>query len=726
MRNFLIVLILVALMVPCNAATLTDGFAGSYTYNSSDSIFDKTFSYPVDDPTSMTLTVTSPLTYADFTETDNSTYKHSTALSKAFPLNGNLINIKSMSAATGYNVSYTTDRNSNANSAATLNSSAYISTTTIGNQTSIYIGGWIKPTGVTGNQRIIDTGGKGYFGLYNNYLQFVKYDGTSKYSRANNLPISAGQWTHVAFYYNTSVDNYYHLYVNGVETTYSMYTLQDRPFENPKLTLSREVVSERCLADYDTFVVYTNVPPTIASKFFVLGYQGSAIYQDGTKFPIEGTITHLNNVDTSSLNIKSDVPVSRSITMATEWTNDVTYTTPASTYNNTTNLYTYVPHFTVDPITPVTTGSIEFGTPSAIVEYPYYSASISSGSLTYNDTDTLITTGAFPSSFEADLTYEYGNNKTMDSWTYTQEDIPAEGNEKAVFIAWLVDGTAPTNNEDFEVVFSDFNFTSADGTIYGNNPNPANYFNWSGYQWTVRSTTGGPGPNYFNNSSQSVWVDEDDKLHLKIRNVGGTWYCAEIYSVDYLGLGTYRCTIDTDLNDIDPNIVVSMFAYYNDTNEIDIEFSEWGVPGNENGNTQYAIQPAEEEGNLYRFSIEDAGQTTHMFTWLEDSVAFRSDYGIYVAPEEEVPPIEDEDDPEVTDEDVVSQLNNVSSYFRMFAILLGASILVMGGYVISKGVSSESIDTQTIIAGIGLSILLMLAVYLFWNIYAAVMTAVGG
>ena len=59
---------------------------------------------------------------------------------------------------------------------------------------------------------------------------------------------------------------------------------------------------------------------------------------------------------------------------------------------------------------------------------------------------------------------------------------------------------------------------------------------WSGHEWLVRNSDnerGGPGPNYWSDSPQSVWVDSKDRLHLKIRYENGRWVCAEIFNTNH-------------------------------------------------------------------------------------------------------------------------------------------------------------------------------------------------
>src|SRR5258708_3441244 len=104
---------------------------------------------------------------------------------------------------------------------------------------------------------------------------------------------------------------------------------------------------------------------------------------------------------------------------------------------------------------------------------------------------------------------------------------------------------------------------------------------FSGYDWTVKSSDGrvGPGPNYFSDSNDNVLVDAQGRLHLLITQPNGRWYCAEVISIRSFGYGTYRFYLDTNLDNLDPQIVLGMFTWndapaYNHR-EIDIEVSRW-------------------------------------------------------------------------------------------------------------------------------------------------------
>ena len=152
---------------------------------------------------------------------------------------------------------------------------------------------------------------------------------------------------------------------------------------------------------------------------------------------------------------------------------------------------------------------------------------------------------------------------------------------------------------------------------------------FSGYDWSVKVSTGrvGPGPNYFSDGTNNVWVDPQGRLHLKITNAKGKWYCAEVVSKPSFGYGTYRWYLDTPVDNLDPNVVLGVFTWsdlpdYNHR-EIDIEFSRWGSVNNQNA--QYVVQPYTNPGNIVRWD-EPPGlsQTNHGFNWQSGSIFFQS------------------------------------------------------------------------------------------------------
>ncbi len=164
---------------------------------------------------------------------------------------------------------------------------------------------------------------------------------------------------------------------------------------------------------------------------------------------------------------------------------------------------------------------------------------------------------------------------------------------------------------------------------------------FSGYKWLVKSHAEpfGPGPNYFSDGSDNVWVDPQGRLHLKITFRSGKWYCAEVICRQPLGFGTYRFDVETSINDLDPNIVLGMFTYseacafgrtacVDGHREIDVEFSKWGNAADPL-NSQFVVQPWDCAGHMERFALP-AGSSTSFFCWWQDLVQFESSVGTTV------------------------------------------------------------------------------------------------
>ena len=156
---------------------------------------------------------------------------------------------------------------------------------------------------------------------------------------------------------------------------------------------------------------------------------------------------------------------------------------------------------------------------------------------------------------------------------------------------------------------------------------------FSGRSWTVKSSTSpvGPGPNYFGDTSDDVWIDGSGYLHLKIVFRDGNWHSSEVIGDDVLGHGTYTFTLGSRVDLLDRNIVVGLFTW--DTSapefnyrEIDIEFSRWGDPLADN--SQYVVQPWDTTGNTLRWDTVLTGNaSTHAFEWRPDRVEFSSNQG---------------------------------------------------------------------------------------------------
>lgn len=152
---------------------------------------------------------------------------------------------------------------------------------------------------------------------------------------------------------------------------------------------------------------------------------------------------------------------------------------------------------------------------------------------------------------------------------------------------------------------------------------------FSGYEWVVRNSgiaEQGPGPNLFSDSKENVWVDNQGRLHLKIIEKGGSWYCSGITLKHSLSYGKYVFYLASDVSLLDQHVVGGLFTYMNDQQEIDIEFSRWSDPENQDG--QFAVQPSAEPENKERFDLDRIGeQSTHVINWQAKSINFISRRG---------------------------------------------------------------------------------------------------
>ena len=171
-------------------------------------------------------------------------------------------------------------------------------------------------------------------------------------------------------------------------------------------------------------------------------------------------------------------------------------------------------------------------------------------------------------------------------------------------------------------------------TVERVNPN-VRWISFSGYDWWVKESSGliGPGPNYFSDSTTNVWVDGQGRLHLRITNRSNQWQCAEVVTKRTFGYGSYRFELDSVVNDINPSVVLGLFTWSDDPaythREIDVECGRWADPNDVN-NAQYVVQPWEWPNHLVRYAVS-AGLTnsTHLFTWETNRVAFQALRGGY-------------------------------------------------------------------------------------------------
>jgi hypothetical protein len=160
--------------------------------------------------------------------------------------------------------------------------------------------------------------------------------------------------------------------------------------------------------------------------------------------------------------------------------------------------------------------------------------------------------------------------------------------------------------------------------------------NFSGYDWWLKAGAGpiGPGPNYFSDSTNNVWLDAQGQLHLRITNRSNQWQCVEAITSRTFGYGSYRFELNSSANDLDRNVVLGLFTWSDDPayahREIDVECSRWGNASDFN-NAQYVVQPFDTPGHLVRFRVP-ANQTnsTHLWIWETNRIRFQSQRGSYV------------------------------------------------------------------------------------------------
>ena len=189
---------------------------------------------------------------------------------------------------------------------------------------------------------------------------------------------------------------------------------------------------------------------------------------------------------------------------------------------------------------------------------------------------------------------------------------------------------------------------TASWTVTASSP-PVRVITFSGYNWVVKysgDSKKGPGPNYWSDSSDNVWVDSGGQLHLKITNRNGNWYCPEIYSDKTFGYGEYIFFVATRVDNMDKNVVGGLFTYEDrgettpKEHEIDIEFSTWNNTILQNNSLyvfQYRIADGDPETDnetnkipSNHFNMHLNGEfSTHKFTWKNNYLHFQSYNGHY-------------------------------------------------------------------------------------------------
>jgi hypothetical protein len=155
---------------------------------------------------------------------------------------------------------------------------------------------------------------------------------------------------------------------------------------------------------------------------------------------------------------------------------------------------------------------------------------------------------------------------------------------------------------------------------------------FANYQWTIKVSGDrfDPGPNYWSDSVNNVWVDSEG-LHLKIKYQNNKWTCSEVSLLRSLGYGEYTFQVASRVDNLDARCVAAPFLYESTSRELDIEFAGDALIPNA-VNAQYVVQPYTTSGNMNRFIMPAISTSTHRIIWRADRVEFASWSGHGPAP----------------------------------------------------------------------------------------------
>ena len=172
------------------------------------------------------------------------------------------------------------------------------------------------------------------------------------------------------------------------------------------------------------------------------------------------------------------------------------------------------------------------------------------------------------------------------------------------------------------------------GTGTAPQPVPPKLIEFSGYEWTVRSSSSFRGGSENDFNSSNAWVDANGALHLRIAKNQGKWTSAEVKLNRSLGYGTYAFTV-RDASQLEPSAVLTLYTW-DDTgteqkrSELDIEISRWGYRRNDNA--QYVVQPYYIPTNVFPFTVP-GGEATYSYHWAPGEATFSTTMGSNAAGE---------------------------------------------------------------------------------------------
>jgi hypothetical protein len=162
-----------------------------------------------------------------------------------------------------------------------------------------------------------------------------------------------------------------------------------------------------------------------------------------------------------------------------------------------------------------------------------------------------------------------------------------------------------------------------------------NQITWGGQTWGSRNdlATNEDQWHIWNWSSfgNNIWIDDENKLHMTIKNDGGKWDCTHLYSMSRIKYGTISVKCESPVLSLDKNVVCAFFTednYFEPTydphhNEIDIEYAKWGETEHDY-KAWYTVQPGYRLGN--RFTDFYDGKNTYNGTGMTMSIDWEPTY----------------------------------------------------------------------------------------------------
>lgn len=128
----------------------------------------------------------------------------------------------------------------------------------------------------------------------------------------------------------------------------------------------------------------------------------------------------------------------------------------------------------------------------------------------------------------------------------------------------------------------------------------------------------------WSDDSESAWVGGHGRLHLRLRQIDGTWHGAEVCT-EASGHGTYTFQVATNVESYAPDVVAGLFLYREGPKEIDIEFSRWGNRDSSHAGhyTVWNEKNTPVAQTSFQMGLRERGPT-HRLTWAPTYVKARS------------------------------------------------------------------------------------------------------